>query len=249
MQTTSLPSLSIPRAAEPPASRHTSIITPPWKGGMGAPGSGSMAGTGKKESELSGSTRLLLKSMMHQSKLSLSQQRFLDTLIQDGAALPQNPSPHINLLRDPTTSSPQILNSRPPRPRPITYYRRPAVRTLDKIIDSGAFEPEVFRGGAKKNSTHEKEKLQNYMASNGATTSDPALLHSDTTSEPPDHSDPVELDEFNMVMQEIQERRQWLDDMIKLGRGDKYKGQIRNEIAVRISRLEQLDRERTRNGT
>ncbi|KAJ3042107.1 hypothetical protein HDV00_008189 [Rhizophlyctis rosea] len=98
-----------------------------------------------------------------------------------------------------------------------------------------------------ENSQHEKQKLQNYMASNGATYNDPALLESqdddDLSSEQPEDE---ELDEFNMVLQEIQERRQWLDDMMALGRGNKFKDQIRNEIAVRISKLEQLDRERTR---
>ena len=43
-----------------------------------------------------------------------------------------------------------------------------------------------------------------------------------------------------LVLGEIEERRQWLADMIKLGRGDTYKRQIQNEIAVRFSRLTQL---------
>jgi hypothetical protein len=46
------------------------------------------------------------------------------------------------------------------------------------------------------------------------------------------------------VLAEIQERRQWLDDMIALGNGEKYKRQIQNEIAIRIKRMEILDKTR-----
>ncbi|KAJ3092159.1 hypothetical protein HK102_010284 [Quaeritorhiza haematococci] len=53
-------------------------------------------------------------------------------------------------------------------------------------------------------------------------------------------------DEFEMVLTEIEERRQWLDDMIALGHGQKYRQQIQSEIALRIRRLEKLDKERSR---
>ncbi|KAJ3020437.1 UNVERIFIED_CONTAM: hypothetical protein HDU68_010176 [Siphonaria sp. JEL0065] len=70
-----------------------------------------------------------------------------------------------------------------------------------------------------------------------------------------------EIDEFDMgarlreywkmfiltsitVFREIEERKQWLDDMVALGRGEVYRKQIQNEIAVRIKRLEQIDREK-----
>ncbi|KAJ3064042.1 hypothetical protein HDU98_000213 [Podochytrium sp. JEL0797] len=53
-----------------------------------------------------------------------------------------------------------------------------------------------------------------------------------------------EIDEFEMVFKEIEERKQWLDDMIGLGRGDMYRKQIQGEIASRIKRLEEIDREK-----
>ncbi|KAI9344966.1 hypothetical protein BDR26DRAFT_893667 [Obelidium mucronatum] len=52
-----------------------------------------------------------------------------------------------------------------------------------------------------------------------------------------------EIDEFDMVFKEIEERKQWLDDMVALGRGDVYRKQIQSEIALRIKRLEQIDRD------
>jgi Uncharacterised protein family (UPF0193) len=41
-------------------------------------------------------------------------------------------------------------------------------------------------------------------------------------------------------VEEISERRQWLDDMVALGREGQYKDQIRKEIKERLSRLRQL---------
>jgi hypothetical protein len=47
------------------------------------------------------------------------------------------------------------------------------------------------------------------------------------------------------VIEEIKERRAWLDDMTKLNRGDKFRCQIESEIAVvcifcNIKRLNQI---------
>ncbi|KAJ3298740.1 hypothetical protein HK104_010305 [Borealophlyctis nickersoniae] len=99
-----------------------------------------------------------------------------------------------------------------------------------------------------ENYTKEKTRLQNLMATNGKS-ADVDTLADESRRADDGHSgaEPEEdLDEFDMVMGEIQERRQWLDDMIALGHGDKYKDAIRAEIASRISKLEQIDRERTR---
>ncbi|KAJ3124604.1 hypothetical protein HK100_011183 [Physocladia obscura] len=54
-----------------------------------------------------------------------------------------------------------------------------------------------------------------------------------------------DIDEFDMVFKEIEDRKQWLDDMIALGRGEVYKKQIQTEIAQRVKRLEEIDREKT----
>ena len=53
---------------------------------------------------------------------------------------------------------------------------------------------------------------------------------------------------FYLVEQEIAERRQWMDDMVALGRGDQYKRQIQGEIRQRIIRLEALHKEMTKHG-
>ena len=45
-----------------------------------------------------------------------------------------------------------------------------------------------------------------------------------------------------VVKQEVIERRIFLDDMIKLGKGDSFKVQIQAEISQRMSRLSFLEK-------
>jgi hypothetical protein len=43
-------------------------------------------------------------------------------------------------------------------------------------------------------------------------------------------------------MQEIEERNAWLADMEALGQGNAFRAQIKQEIAVRIARMEKLNK-------
>ncbi|KAI9146330.1 hypothetical protein BKA69DRAFT_14504 [Paraphysoderma sedebokerense] len=54
-----------------------------------------------------------------------------------------------------------------------------------------------------------------------------------------------EYDEYNALVDEIRERLDWLDEMKELGAGKKYESQIRSEVSLRMSRLEQLQRRST----
>ncbi|KAJ3217366.1 hypothetical protein HDU67_008068 [Dinochytrium kinnereticum] len=114
---------------------------------------------------------------------------------------------------------------------------------MSTIVHSGALEPEPFRPKASKNNDEEKKRLQWLMESNGSKLED----QPDPCEKPkPSRAKNEELDEFKMVFEEIQDRRQWLDDMIALGHGEQYKRQIQSEIALRLRRLEDIDKERTR---
>lgn len=47
-------------------------------------------------------------------------------------------------------------------------------------------------------------------------------------------------------MNEIEERKEWLNDMYRLGQGEQYRSKIASEIALRVSRLEKLHKEKCR---
>ena len=50
----------------------------------------------------------------------------------------------------------------------------------------------------------------------------------------------------NLQMDEIQERKEFLDKMTALGKGKSYKTLIETEISQRIREMEKIDKERTR---
>ncbi|KAI9206962.1 uncharacterized protein BJ171DRAFT_472945 [Polychytrium aggregatum] len=228
------------------------LPTPRPRNGRGSPvstasiwsGSSARASRAReiKTSSLSAETQGLFKYMMKSSRLSHSQQRYLDELVKDGYSLP------------PTPSQASITQVRGPIPRPISLgifeqkpadtFARPGLRTRDQIVMTGAYEPDEWRPSPHKDSSKEKDRLQNLMA-NGFQSAKSASGDDDigipvsklgrrrAGAKAIEHTDQApELDEFEMVVEEINERRKWLDDMIALGRGEPFKRQIQNEIAL-----------------
>jgi hypothetical protein len=81
------------------------------------------------------------------------------------------------------------------------------------------------------NSTKEKQKLQNVMAFGSEL--EPAVP---TMARPHPAQDETEVDRFEEVMKEIEERKEFLEEMEALGQGHKYKTKLMTEISqARIS--------------
>ena len=162
----------------------------------------------------------------------------MDQLINNGTTLPANPGLNSAPIR--ALDAACVNNSSSKR---IPLKRRPRIRMLDSMIESGAFEIEPYRPIATSKNfifsklledrTLEKEKLQNLMAGE-----EELKQHKSKNIEFID--DEEELDERKMckfivimiVIQEIKERRAWLDEMTALNKGDKFKHQIESEIAI-----------------
>jgi hypothetical protein len=51
---------------------------------------------------------------------------------------------------------------------------------------------------------------------------------------------------YILVLNEIEERKEWLQDMYRLGQGEQHRAKIASEIALRVSRLEQLHKKKCR---
>ncbi|KAI9101733.1 hypothetical protein DFS34DRAFT_611242 [Phlyctochytrium arcticum] len=223
----------IPQLRSYPSSSTRRPSHPPWRTGQSqaVPAHGpEMIG---KEEELSAGTRGVLKTMIRSSKLSSSQQRYLDQLLfQAGPTpLPAKPTPGLSFRPSQAGQSQRYL---PPPPMPTMKYRptRPQIRTLDQIVRGGAFDVDEFRPTCKKNYQDEKIRFQNLMATHGQTQADHVAQAAETDAPSPE---PSELDEFDIVVREIEDRRQWLDDMVAMGHGEKYRREIGTEIgAVRL---------------
>ncbi|XP_016370364.1 UPF0193 protein EVG1-like [Sinocyclocheilus rhinocerous] len=98
---------------------------------------------------------------------------------------------------------------------------------------------EQFKPRATRNLEKEKRQLQN-------------LLSTDQKDVGPTHSqrDSTErreqqIDRFQDVLDEIEERKQFLEDMIALGKGHQYQYLINTRVSNRKSELEDIDRKRS----
>ncbi|KAJ3303763.1 hypothetical protein HDV03_003540 [Kappamyces sp. JEL0829] len=192
------------------------------------------------DGDLSVETRMLIKQMMKSSKLSFSQQRYLDGMVEETGLLPLQPVPIKPELYK------AVKRAAVSAEKHIWFQKAPALRTLDKIKEAGLYDIDFFRTTPMRNMNDEKEKLQSRLEKQE---SSPSVLQSleRKHSSAADLVASPELDEIELLKEEIAERRQWMADMVTLGRGDSYKRQIHQEIRQRMSRIESLKRLRAKN--
>ena len=76
------------------------------------------------------------------------------------------------------------------------------------------------------NSTKEKQKLQNVMAFGSEIEPTPMAVRPHPLSE-----EETEMDRFEEVLKEIEERKEFLEEMEALGQGQKYRTKLMTEIS------------------
>ncbi|XP_072168283.1 UPF0193 protein EVG1-like [Diadema setosum] len=182
-------------------------------------------------------TQDLLKVMMKESKLNNFQMRQLQKTVSAGGSLPTSCNP--------TTSARPAQPVQPVQPSARTNPRalRGTLRTKEDIEESGAYEREQYRGGGvTKSLEKEKQRLQNMMAygEDLPPITDQRKQELLRTPSP----EPVR-DRFSELEAEIEERREFLEDMKKLGKEKHYKTIISTEISQKIREMEVIDKQRT----
>lgn len=93
----------------------------------------------------------------------------------------------------------------------------------------------LFLGDQEK----EKRQLQN-LFSTGQKDVGPTHSQRDSTERKEQ-----QMDRFQEVLDEIEERKQFLEDMTALGKGPQYQQLINTEISQKIRELEEIDRKRS----
>ncbi len=179
-------------------------------------------------------TQNLLKEMMRESKLTNFQQRQLDKVVKGGGALPESCNPTTSAKpRAPRSSkkvvAPKVLDGR--------YTRN--IRTQDMIEDSGAYDRPKYVPQAPSFYDKDKNRLQNMMAY-GEDIEPQKVV---PKAQPVEYKD---VDRFDELQSEIEERRAFLEEMESLGRGDKFKSIIATEISQKIREMEIIDQKRTK---
>uniref|UniRef100_UPI0037E714E7 UPF0193 protein EVG1 n=1 Tax=Semicossyphus pulcher TaxID=241346 RepID=UPI0037E714E7 len=183
-----------------------------------------------RATQYSKETQDMLRLMMQESRLNNLQRKKINECLQNGVALP--------LTSDPTSSA------SPPRPKtcrsvPKCFPGKPRRRSAESCRSGNSYTREKFRPGPTRDLEKEKRKLQNILAT-GQEEPKAELLQ-----KVPACQNPEERDQYQEVLHEIEERKQFLADMVSLGQEKQYINIINTEISQRIRELEVLDKARS----
>ncbi|XP_078286571.1 UPF0193 protein EVG1 [Rhinoraja longicauda] len=174
-----------------------------------------------------------LREMMHESKLNMFQQRQLNRRLQEGDSLPVSCNPASSQVSDPTPLPPAP-------PLRVQLPSKPQLRPAESCRAGDAYQREQFRPRPTRNLEREKQRLQNIMA----TGTDGPLPDKKQKPEEEEEEKPAP-DRFDELCSEIEERRQFLQQMESFGRGKDFRGIIHTEISQKIREMEEIDRRRS----
>jgi len=185
-------------------------------------------------------TQDLLKVMMAESRLTAFQRRQLTDAAKTSGSLPTKCSP--------TTSKPASKPAHT-QPKPVKdLVVNPkncdrGIRLHEDIEASGCYEREQYRTvPCTVRTDKDKEKLANLMAYGMDLDPTAAKARPRTPSPIPPEE---ERDRFQELVDEVYERKAFLDKMTALGKAKDYKTLIDTEISQRIREMEEIDRQRT----
>ncbi|XP_041527980.1 UPF0193 protein EVG1 [Microtus oregoni] len=175
----------------------------------------------------------LLRVMMKESKLTNFQQRHILDTMRRGAPLPLQCNP---------TSSQRDSPSKKPA---TTIYLPPILATHSHLRPAsmcqanGAYNREQFKPQATRDLEKEKRRLQNIFATGKD-------IEERKTAPRMQQEDPApEVDRFEELVKEVQDRKEFLAAMEALGQGKQYRGIILAEISQKIREMEDIDRSRS----
>ncbi|XP_039266154.1 UPF0193 protein EVG1 homolog [Styela clava] len=174
-------------------------------------------------------TQDLLKVMMEESRLTNFQRRQLSESMKGGKSLPTRVAP---------TSS-DVKKRSPPKMKPHRITVSSNMRTLDKIEQTGAYERPQFVPKPIRSLDKEKQRLANMMAYGEDIEKIPKRKIVRKIEPPP------QKDRFEEIQEEIVERRQFLNEMEKLGQGKQHRSVINTQISQLIREMEVIDKHRT----
>ncbi|NXN00651.1 EVG1 protein, partial [Sylvia borin] len=188
---------------------------------------GSAAG---RPAQYSTRTRELVRAMMEELQVTQSQKRYLMDYVKRGDALP--------LQRFPPSSKQPVPVSYPAAAcQPHRLPARPLLRPA-KVCQAGdAYTREKFKPQPTRDLEKEKRRLQNILAT-GKDEVEQVFVRKK-------EEERAEPDRFEELMNEIQERREFLAEMEALGQGKKYQGIVLTEISQKLHEMEIIDKKRS----
>ncbi|KAK2815718.1 hypothetical protein Q5P01_026185 [Channa striata] len=183
-----------------------------------------------RPAQYSKETQDMLKLMMQESRLTTLQRKQINESLKNGAALPVTTEPTF------LASSHQPKTSKTVKRRLVG---KPQKRSAESCRSGNNYVREKFQPGPTRDLEKEKMRLQNILAT-GKDKPTPASPPNAATS----YNVSEERDRYQEVLEEIEERRQFLADMASLGQEKEYINIINTEISQKIRELEILDKVR-----
>ncbi|XP_050926764.1 LOW QUALITY PROTEIN: UPF0193 protein EVG1 [Lates calcarifer] len=172
-------------------------------------------------------TQDMLRLMMQESRLTNLQRKQINECLKNGAALP---------LASDLTSSPPPTQPKTTKSVQKRLPGKPQRRSAESCRSGNSYVREKFCPAPTRDLEKEKRRLQNILAT-GQEEPTPASSQNARNPEVME-----ERDQYQEVLDEIEERRQFLADMASLGQEKQYINIINTEISQKIRELEALEK-------
>lgn len=188
--------------------------------------------------------------LVKESKMSMLVRKQIDESLRNGEPLPLPEPPRPNTNNDPDKETLAILDR----------ARNAKRKNLRQIEASGAYKQSYYRPPADNRMHGEKAKSQLQFTMAGTHLPDPAIK---PRRRPREEQLVTEEDLINerkleyflsgikrnytlswhapTVLDQINERAEWLTEMESMGQGKKYRPEIRDQIAERLRRIQALE--------
>ncbi|XP_040001285.1 UPF0193 protein EVG1 isoform X2 [Xiphias gladius] len=168
--------------------------------------------------------------MMQESRLTTLQRKQINKCLMNGAALPSVPDPTSSVSPPQPKASKSVQKHLPSKPQR---------RSAESCRSGNSYVREKFRPTPTRDLEKEKRRLQNILATGRE---EPTAASPQNVSTSWSREVMEERDHYQEVLDEIEERRQFLADMASLGQEKQYVNIINTEISQKIRELEVLDK-------
>ncbi|NWS55394.1 EVG1 protein, partial [Chunga burmeisteri] len=175
-------------------------------------------------------------AMMEESKLTRFQRRYLMECVKRGDTLPLQSRPISS--KEPTPAAPAFS---PPVCQPSRLSAKPHLRPAKLCQAGDAYTREKFKPRARRDLEKEKQRLQNILA----TGKDVVEHKMKQILVQPKEEELPEPDRFEELVNEVQERREFLAEMEALGQGKNYRRIVLTEISQKMREMEIIDKKRS----
>ncbi|XP_010222451.1 PREDICTED: UPF0193 protein EVG1 [Tinamus guttatus] len=176
--------------------------------------------------------------MMDESKLTSFQRRHLMDCVKRGDTLPLQCSP--TRSKEPQPAEPAFSLPKPCLPGRLPA--KPQLRPAGVCQAGDAYTRERFKPQARRDLEREKQRLQNILA----TGKDVVEHKARRTLAQTEEEEAPEVDRFEEVVNEVQERKEFLAEMEALGQGKRYRGIVLTEILQKLREMEIIDKKRSK---